>query len=306
MSIIVQNSPKSIQGPALERPDATTYPYPGSIWHSWGTTALSFLENNNGTRSWVDIAGGGGATGPTGPSGATGATGPSGGPTGATGPAGPTGATGPSGGPTGATGATGAVGATGATGATGPSGTATGVDPVAINGDNSSHALSGALSFSLLYSRATYAGAGPHAPAVPLLDSQVVTPGGGLVAVVNLPATSSGSLVDNQYVTFENAGTGADMVLLIPNGSNTIAGKSFYRIFQKGSVTLQLDKTNTRWLTASESIGYPTTIVVTADNAGNDTNPGTVALPVLTVGKALELLNVQWTGSQANVNLTSG
>lgn len=67
MPIIPQNNQISIQGPLLERPSPLTV-NPGTIWHSVGTTVLSFLENDNGVRTWVDVgAGGGGA--PSGPAG---------------------------------------------------------------------------------------------------------------------------------------------------------------------------------------------------------------------------------------------
>jgi hypothetical protein len=62
MSIITQNAPKSLQGPGAERPNALTLPDTGTIWLSWENDTFSFLKNENGARSWVDITGGGGLT----------------------------------------------------------------------------------------------------------------------------------------------------------------------------------------------------------------------------------------------------
>jgi hypothetical protein len=148
--------------------------------------------------------------------------------------------------------------------------------------------------------RTTLAGAGPATITTPLFDCIVVTPGGGVVSVVNLPSVNDAKIQDGEWVTFVNAGTGADMVLLVPNGAQTINGATFYRIFQKGSVSLQVNQTLGIWQSVHEVKGYPTTISISADNAGIDTNPGTASLPCRTIRKALELLDVQWTGASAN------
>lgn len=204
MSIVTQNAPRSIQGPALERPDATTYPYPGSIWHSWGTTALSFLQNNGGVRSWIDIAGGGGT-------GATGATGP----TGAAGATGPTGATGATGaGATGATGATGTAGAAGATGATGATGPATG--PLGTAGSRTQY-LGGAYVQTTFVTADVTAGAGDY-----IIEIQSTN----AARAIGLPTSSvpTGTV----YIIKDGGGSAGTNFITVTPATGTIDGAANY------------------------------------------------------------------------------
>lgn len=161
-----------------------------------------------------------------------------------------------------------------------------------VGGDGTS-----TLPVILAFTRATFAGAGPHAVSATLVSRILVTPGAGAVAVTNLPSLANAAVIDGWTFEVCNTGTGADMVLLIPDGTDTIDGATFYRAFQKGSVILVADKTSGTWLVAGEKQGFPTTISISVTSAGNDANPGTAALPVLTIARAFERLDVQWTAS---------
>lgn len=151
----------------------------------------------------------------------------------------------------------------------------------------------------------SFTGLGPHSIPAALPDRAIfITP--GTPAIANLPSIADPAVIDGWRIQFVNNGSTTDMVILFPNGTDTIASQPFYRIFQQGNVVMVADKTTNTWVIEVEHVGYPASIGVFVDNAGVDTNPGTAVLPVRTMRQAFLLLDVQWTDASPTVTVPAG
>jgi len=120
-------------------------------------------------------------------------------------------------------------------------------------------------------------------------------------------------ILDGAEYTFVVNGTalGAGVAVITTVTPDVGAGGlKWYRLYEGGTVTLRADQANARWEIVAEKVGVPQAPTVTLDSAtGLDTNPGTVAAPVATLARAVEIQSqATWYGNApgAMISVASG